>query len=138
MFRTADGTGLRHLYLCGYTPTPDNAKVGKTALGAEQMIAWSHHPDGVQLAHSLLGQGKRLIALEGGTRAEPITELAHAGDGESFILVVGNEVSGIDPGILEICERVVSLPMKGSKESLNVAVAFGVAVYLLGDSSIKR
>jgi len=131
MFRTADGAGLRHLYLCGYTSTPENPKVGKTALGAEQTLTWSHHPNGLEIAQTLRAEGKRLVALEGGGRAEPIFHLAHAWEDRAVVLVVGNEVAGVDPGILELCEQVVSIPMMGVKESLNAAVAFGIAVYAL-------
>jgi 23S rRNA (guanosine2251-2'-O)-methyltransferase len=131
MFRTADGAGLHHLYLCGYTSTPENPKLGKTALGAEQAVTWSHHPNGAELAQSLRLQGKRLIALEGGARAKPLFHLSLLRDNAPVVLVVGNEVSGVDPGILELCDQVVSIPMMGVKESLNAAVAFGIAVYTL-------
>lgn len=138
MFRTADGAGLRHLYLCGYTSTPENPKVGKTALGAEQALAWSHHPNGVELAQTLLAEGKRLVALEGGERAQSLFHLTETWDKTPVVLVVGNEVAGVDPGILALCDQVVSIPMLGTKESLNAAVAFGVAVYALRYSPVWR
>ncbi|GAB4581216.1 MAG: hypothetical protein Fur0022_39630 [Anaerolineales bacterium] len=131
MFRTADGAGLSHLYLCGYTSTPENPKVGKTALGAEQALTWSYHPNGLEIAQTLRAEGKRLIALEGGERAEPIFHLPPTDHTLPIVLVVGNEVAGVDPGILAVCDQVVSIPMMGVKESLNAAVAFGVAVYTL-------
>jgi 23S rRNA (guanosine2251-2'-O)-methyltransferase len=131
MFRTADGAGLRHMYLCGYTSTPENPKVGKTALGAEQALTWSRHPDGVEIARSLQEEGKRLVALEGGDRAEPIFHVSQTWDKSPVVLVVGNEVAGVDPGILELCDQVVSIPMMGMKESLNAAVAFGIAIYTM-------
>lgn len=130
MFRSADGAGLRHLYLCGYTATPEHPKVGKTALGAEQALTWSHHPNGVDLAQTLRAEGKRLVALEGGARAEPIFHLK-AWDATPVVLVIGNEIAGVDPSILDLCDQVVSIPMWGVKESLNAAVAFGIAVYAL-------
>ncbi len=138
MFRTADGAGLRHLYLCGYTSTPENPKVGKTALGAEQALAWSHHPNSVELAQTLLTEGKRLVALEGGEQAQSLFHLTEAWDETPVVLVVGNEVAGVDPGILALCDQVVSIPMLGTKESLNAAVAFGVAVYALRYPSLRR
>lgn len=131
MFRTADGAGLRHLYLCGYTPTPEHPKVGKTALGAQRALTWSRHPDGVELARALHAEGKRLIALEATAQAEPLPAPAQPGERAALVLVVGNELAGVDPGLLELCDRVVSLPMAGVKESLNAAVAFGIAVYFL-------
>ena len=129
MFRTADGAGLRHLHLCGITPTPDNPRLHKTALGAQEVVAWSHHPDGLKLAENLRSHGRRLWALEGGPLSEPLS-LAPLAE-EPIVLVIGNEVCGVDPGILELCERIFCIPMQGRKTSLNAAVAFGIAVYTL-------
>lgn len=129
MFRTADGAGLRHLYCCGYSSTPQNPKVRKTALGAEQALAWSHHPNGVELAQTLQAAGKRLVALEGGERSQSLFHLPQTWGNAPMVLVVGNEVAGVDPGILALCDQVVHIPMWGTKESLNAAVAFGIAVY---------
>jgi len=139
MFRTADGAGVSHLHLCGITPTPDHPKVAKTALGAEYSVPWTQYWDALEAAESLKKGGFELWALEGGPRAESIFEavrdlaqgLPPAQPGKALLLVVGNEVSGVDPGLLELCQRVVSIPMQGAKQSLNVAVAFGIAVYSL-------
>jgi len=131
MLRTADGAGIRHMHLCGITPTPSNPKLGKTALGAERAVPWTHHKDGLAAAISLKKRGMRLWALEGGPRSESLFEAAVDLHGAPIAFVVGSEVSGVDPGILEQCERVLCLPMQGSKTTLNVAVAFGVAVYIL-------
>ena len=139
MFRTADGAGVSHLHLCGITPTPDHPKVAKTALGAEYSVPWTQYWDALEAAASLRQGGCELWALEGGPRAELIFEavqdlaqsLAPAQSRKALLLVVGNEVSGVDPGLLELCQRVVSIPMQGAKQSLNVAVAFGIAVYSL-------
>lgn len=131
MFRTADGAGVSHLYLCGITPTPAHPRLAKTALGAEEAVAWSYHRNGLALACSLKEQGRQLWALEGGPRAESVLPSRAAGDERPLVLVVGNEKSGVDPAILDQCDRVLTLPMAGQKSSLNVAVAFGIAVYLL-------
>jgi tRNA G18 (ribose-2'-O)-methylase SpoU len=132
MFRTADGVGVRHMHLGGFTPTPDHPKLVKTSLGAERSVAWSHHPDPVSAAEDLHAQGKRLWALEGGDAAGSLfsTSLEPAiWRNSEIVLVVGHEVSGIDPRICERCERVLRIPMVGVKGSLNVGVAFGVAAY---------
>lgn len=138
MFRTADGAGLSHLYLGGFTPSPEHPKLAKTALGAERWVPWSRHPDATTIAAELREAGKRLWALEGGPRSSSLFEPAVAAaaaerraSGEVVVLVLGHEVSGVDPRILEQCERVIHLPMMGSKDSLNVSVALGVAAYLL-------
>ena len=130
MFRASDGAGVQHLYLGGVSPTPDNEKVAKTALGSERSVSWSHHMDGVKLCRGLREGGARIWALEGGQHAENIYALDVPAD-RPIVLVVGNERTGVDPGILVECERVICLPMSGQKGSLNVAVALGIAVYTL-------
>ena len=131
MLRTADGAGIRHMHLCGITPTPNNPKLAKTALGAECSVPWTHHRDGLAAAVSLKKRGLRLWALEGGSRSESLFDLRVEPQGPPILLVVGSEISGVDPSILEHCERVLCLPMQGIKNTLNVAVAFGIAVYFL-------
>lgn len=131
MFRTADGLGIRKLHLCGITPLPDNPKVIKTALGAEKVVSWSYSVNGVQAAQELRKSGFRLWALELVPQAETIADACLAVADRPTIMVVGNEICGVDPGILEQCERIVYLPMAGAKRSFNVAVAFGIAVYAL-------
>jgi tRNA G18 (ribose-2'-O)-methylase SpoU len=131
MLRTADGAGIRHMHLCGITPAPSHPKLAKTALGAERAVAWTHHKDGLAAAISLKKRGLRLWALEGGARSVSLFESISELHGSPIVIVAGSEVSGVDPGILNECERVICLPMQGSKTTLNVAVAFGVAVYFL-------
>jgi 23S rRNA (guanosine2251-2'-O)-methyltransferase len=131
MLRTCDGAGVRKVHLCGVSSTPDNPKVAKTSLGAERCLPWSFSNDGVAAAQKMKAQGMRLWALEGGPRAVSLFDAAPDLPGEPILLVAGNELSGVDPGIIDLCERVVSLPMQGIKGSLNVAVAFGIAVYFI-------
>ena len=131
IFRSADGAGFRTLYLCGVTPTPANPKLAKTALGAEQAVGWTSHPNAVELAHELLATGHTLWALEEGVGAESL--LAAPAPPSGLVLVVGSEVTGIDPDLLRLCERTLAIPMRGSKRSLNVATAFGVAAVVLSE-----
>nr|WP_276599692.1 TrmH family RNA methyltransferase [Nannocystis sp. SCPEA4] len=131
MFRTADGVGVAHMHLAGFTPTPDHPTMAKTSLGAEKTVPWTLHRDGAAAAAWLVDAGCRLWALEGGPRATPWFEALRDRSGPPIVLVVGHEVSGIDPRILTRCERVLALPMLGIKGSLNVSVAFGVALYSL-------
>lgn len=137
MFRSADGAGVAHMHLGGFTPTPAHPKFAKTALGAERSVAWSHHPDPAAQAEALVGAGKRLWALEGGPRSRDLFELVGpggeaGGPGEPpIVIVVGHEVSGVDPRVLDRCELIARIPMAGIKGSLNVSVAFGLAAYLL-------
>jgi tRNA G18 (ribose-2'-O)-methylase SpoU len=133
IFRSADGAGVEQLYLCGITATPQNRKLAKTALGAERRVKWCYDRNGVEAAERLRSRGYRLWALEGGMRAEPLFSYARQENSEPpsapIVLVVGNELTGIDPSILSLCERVWSIPMRGIKGSLNVAIAFSIAAY---------
>lgn len=129
IFRTADGAGATHLYLGGITPTPDHKAMRKTALGAEQWLGWSAHRNSVQIAEQLKGQGHVLWALERTRGSENLFEAVATRPTGSLVLVLGNEVAGVDPGILAFCERCVHIPMRGNKESLNVATAMGIAAY---------
>jgi len=135
IFRTAEGAGITHLYLCGITPTPDHPKLAKTALGAEQMVGWSAHPNGLAVIQELKAAGCQVWAIEGGARATSLLEMRPVDEGP-LVLVVGNENAGIDPAILDHSHHVLALPMLGVKQSLNVSVAFGIAAYHLRTCAI--
>ncbi len=136
ILRTADGAGVRHLHLCGTTPTPDHPKVAKTSLGAEQQVAWTYHRNVLDAAEALRAEGVALWALETTSESwglyEAVAALLDGNHPPNVALVVGNERAGVDPALLARCDRVVALPMRGGKASLNVAVAFGAAVYAFG------
>ncbi len=131
IFRSADGAGWGHIALAGFTPTPEHPGVHKTALGAERRVRWSQHPNAVALARTLRERGWTLWALETGAQAAPLPEVAAEARQQPLALVVGHEQAGVDPGVLALCHRVVALPMRGFKRSLNVAMAFAVAAYAL-------
>lgn len=129
ILRTADGFGFGHAYLCGITPTPEQAEVRKTALGAERFVGWSHHKDAVSLVESLKVEGWQVWALEFSEGALPIQKTESRG--QKTVLIVGSEVTGVDPGLLALADQVVYLPMRGQKRSFNVAVAFGAAAFAM-------
>jgi tRNA G18 (ribose-2'-O)-methylase SpoU len=129
ILRTADGAGLTHLHLCGITSPPTHPKVAKTALGAELSVAWSQHRNGLDTAVALQEQGCQLWAIEDSPQAESLFAVPAPASSERIVLVVGNEIAGIDPEILARCDRVLQIPMQGHKKSLNVATAFGIAAY---------
>lgn len=132
MFRTADGAGLERLHLCGLTPTPDHPKVAKTALGAEHAVPWQAWTNALDAAANARQRGLRIWALEVGQNALSLFETAPLlRSPQPILLIVGNEVSGIDPDLLAQAERCIWIPMHGYKRSLNVAIAFGVIAYFL-------
>lgn len=130
MFRTADGAGIKQMHLCGITSTPEHPKFAKTALGADEMIPWRYYLNGVDAAVALKKQGYALWALEETPQSESLFEVQLEPE-RPTVLVLGNEVVGVDPEILALCERHLVIPMQGRKKSLNVTIAMGTAVYWL-------
>ncbi len=132
LFRTADGAGLQKLWLCGITPNPaENAQIAKTALGAEQTVSWEYAPSTLELAEALKAEGVIILALEAAPASTSVFSYVPPIGDKAIALVVGSEPAGVDPAVLALADAVLSLPMAGSKGSLNVAVAFGIAVYFL-------
>lgn len=129
IFRTAACAHLSELILCGITACPPHKEVEKTALGATSLIPWRYVPQTLEAVRELKNKGWTVAALEITENSRPIQLLGP----ECFplALVVGNEVSGVDDAVLHEADLVVEVPQFGEKESLNVAVAFGIAVYLL-------
>jgi tRNA G18 (ribose-2'-O)-methylase SpoU len=130
IFRTADGLGISKLYLCGITPTPENETIRKTSLGAEEHVAWEYARNGLEVAKKLKDEGCILLALEQDPRAVPISHFSFP-DSPSTILILGNEITGVDPELLDLSDYIIQIPMHGYKFSLNVEVAFAIAVYVL-------
>ena len=143
IFRTADGVGIEKIYLCGITPGPVD-KFGdirkdfsKVSLGAENFINWERKYSTVKLLKKLKADGYEVIAVEQDLRSVPYYEIAASpsaprNDAEGKIcLVMGAEVGGLPKPVLELADKIVEIPMRGKKESLNVAVAFGIVVYHL-------
>lgn len=128
MFRSSDAFGVEFVHLAGYTGTPPRKEIAKTALGAEAWVPWDHHADPVEIADKLLADGWRLVALELTPDAVPLSELPPA---PKTCVVVGHELSGVEPELLKRCAAKGKIPMGGLKESLNVSVATGIALYQL-------
>ena len=129
ILRSADGFAFSHAYLCGITPTPDNEAVAKTSLGAENSVSWSYHKDAVKLVNGLIREGWGIWALEEDKRSQSIQAAHHANTRQPVVLILGNEVTGVDPGLLDLCEEIFYIPMRGEKRSFNVAMAFSIAAY---------
>jgi tRNA G18 (ribose-2'-O)-methylase SpoU len=129
MFRTSDGAFIRRLYLCGYTPVPPRSEISKTSLGATDSVSWLHFRDPLEAIAHARNEGMKICALEHTTRSVPVFTLTR----EVFpvCLVVGNELTGVSRGIIETADLAVEIPMYGVKQSLNAAVAYGVALFEL-------
>jgi len=134
IFRTANAVGIKKIYLCGTTPTPLDKKgerrkdFAKVALGAEDTLLWEYFEDTLDCVKKLKEENYYIIALEQGEDAVDYKDVNIAGR-ENPAFVIGNEVDGVLPEVLSLCDVIVEIPMLGTKESLNVTIAFGVAVY---------
>ena len=138
ILRSADGFGFSHAYLCGITPTPENESVTKTSLGAEDSVSWSYHKDAVRLVKGLKVEGWKVYGLEEDARAVEVSHTTDiANESEQRILIVGNEVTGVDPELLDLCNQVFYIPMRGEKKSFNVAIAFGIAAFAFQNQTIE-
>lgn len=131
ILRSADGFDFSHAYLCGITPTPEVDAVRKTALGAEDFVTWSHHKDAVKLIKGLKKEGWKVGALEEDQRALSISQFAKSQNLHPFVLILGSEVTGVDPELLDLADHIYYIPMHGQKRSFNVANAFSIAAYAL-------
>ena len=129
-FRTADALNCCKIYTCGYTPDADNPKVHKTALDAEKFVPSVHYDSALEAVKDLKAQGIPVYAVELTDDAVPYDAVSYP---EQVALVFGNEIDGVDPEILRIADKVVYIPMKGKKKSLNVATAGGVVLFKVGN-----
>ncbi len=134
IFRTCDSLGIDKLFLSGYTATPEsNHKLAKTALGAEHFVEWEYQKSAKRLISKLRARHPNLqvIGLENNLKSLKQKNLSEFKARFPLLLVLGEEVRGIPSPIKDLCDQFVEIPMQGQKESLNVAVAFGIAAYTL-------
>lgn len=130
IFRTSDAADVRKVYLGGYTGHPPRDRITKTALGADAWIPWEGHRHTWRFIEGLKADGVEIVALENNV-ARPSEPIDAFQPRFPMALVLGNEVRGLSRRMLKRADRVVHIPMHGQKESLNVAVAYGIAVYAL-------
>ena len=132
IFRTADGVGISKIFLAGYTPAPIDRfgrwrkDIAKSALGAEKTIKWEEIKEVSKLITELKKEDFRIIAIE---QDKNSTDYKKIKAKNKTVFIVGNEVNGLPKEILKHCDKIAEIPMSGRKESLNVSVAFGVAVF---------
>lgn len=127
IFRTSDAARIEKLYLTGITGTPTNRKLHKTALGAQDAVPWAYEKEALPLARRLKSEGYRLAVLEITDSPTDIRKLE--ADAFPLCLAAGNEVTGVSEPLVELADLALEIPQFGMKHSLNVAVAFGIAVF---------
>jgi len=126
IFRTADAGAVAHIHLCGMSAHPPHQKLEKTALGAFDYVPWSYYERNRDCLDALEAQGIPVVAIEVTDAAVPYPEFEWP---KPVAIVFGNEVNGVNDRVLRRARAVVSIPMKGHKNTINVATAFGIILY---------
>ena len=134
IFRTANAVGIEKIYLCGTTPTPLDHKglrrkdFAKVALGAEDTVAWEYKENTVTTLQELQKSGSYIVAFEQDKKSIDYKDVK-INSSKDIAFVIGPEVTGITQEVLMCCDVIAEIPMLGTKESLNVTIAFGIGVY---------
>ncbi|MFA5098834.1 MAG: TrmH family RNA methyltransferase [Candidatus Paceibacterota bacterium] len=139
IFRTADAAGVEKIYLCGITPAPIDSfgrprqQLTKVSLGAEKYIEWEKVKSTSKLIDKFKKEKYKIFAVEQSKKSVPYYKLHTTNNKQraKLALILGNEVKGLPPSILKHTDKILEIPMFGKKESLNVAVAFGIVVFKL-------
>jgi tRNA G18 (ribose-2'-O)-methylase SpoU len=129
IFRTSDGALVDRLFLTGYTPTPPRREIDKTALGAVETVPWEYFADPLDAVRTARNRGAVIVVLEHTTESRPFDDPVPLQF--PVCLVVGNELTGISPAVVSQADMAWEIPMYGAKQSLNAAVAYGIAVFEL-------
>lgn len=127
LFRTSDGACVERVILAGITPTPEHPNFRKSALGAEDFVPWSHERDATAAVRRLRADGYTIAALE--LTDEPTDVDALGANDFPLCLVVGHELHGVSDDVLALADLALEIPQYGAKQSLNVAVAYGIAAF---------
>lgn len=134
IFRTANAVGIEKIYLCGITPIPLDKKgirrkdFAKVALGAEDTVEWEYVESTMECLRKLKAENVFIIGIEQDEAAVDYKSVSVDGK-EKIAFLIGAEVEGINKETLGACDVIAEIPMLGTKESLNVTIAFGIAIY---------
>lgn len=136
VFRTCDAFRISKLFLCGITPTPPQREIHKTALGAEESVDWAYYKDSVELIQQLKAENYCIISLE---QTENSVSLLHFSlPSQPIAIVFGHEVEGVAQEIIQLSDISLEIPQFGTKHSLNVSVAAGIALYQLINLHLQK
>ncbi|MDE6490392.1 MAG: RNA methyltransferase [Muribaculaceae bacterium] len=128
IFRTSDAFLVERLCLCGITATPPSPEIHKTALGAENSVAWKYYADTLDALSELKAGGYTVCALEQVKGSVSLERFPVQPDGR-YALVLGHEVDGVSQAVVDACDYCIEIPQHGTKHSLNVAVTGGIAIW---------
>ncbi len=127
--------GVEKIWLCGITGHPPDSQITKTALGAEAQVPWEYRREVRELLRELKAQGYRIVFLEQLVESIPYQDFRPSGP---VCLVLGNEISGVDEELISLCDTTLEIKMAGLKNSLNVAVAFGIVAFHFRNHFLAR
>lgn len=128
VFRTCDAFLIEKLHLCGYTGTPPNKEINKTALGATESVDWTHDKDIVSLVKTLKEKGYLVYAAEQAEKSVFLHDFK-VDKTKKYALIFGNEVNGVSQEVIDLCDGCIEISQGGTKHSLNVAVSAGVVLW---------
>lgn len=134
IFRTSDAVAVERLILTGFTGHPPRKEIEKTALGATESVPWEYEKDSLQVVQNLKKDGYQIAVLE---HCDQTTNVFHYSWNQKLALILGNEVFGVTDEVVEMADIALEIPMFGVKQSLNVAVAYGIAIYALRNNFFK-
>ena len=126
LFRTLDGVGGKKMYLCGITGFPPNREIEKTALGAVEVVEWEYFENAFDCIKKLKNEGYKIYCVEIGEGSKNYSDVKYE---VPCAIVLGNEVEGVSDSVIEECDLMISIPMKGRANSLNVATAGAIVGY---------
>lgn len=136
VFRTADAFLLEGVFICGYTAYPPHKEIKKTALGAEETVAWKHFKKIDEAINELKESGYKIYAVEQAIDSWKLGSFSVEED--KVAVIFGNEVTGVEQSTISLCDGVIEIPQLGTKHSLNVATAAGVVLWELIRERIHR
>lgn len=127
-FRSSDSFKVDRIYLCGICAVPPSAEIHKSALGAEDSVPWEHWDDTSELVMHLKSEGYTVVSIEQAENSVMLQDFRPC-EGSKYALVFGNEVAGVDQGVVDASDICVEIPQFGTKHSLNVSVAVGIVLW---------
>ncbi|MBQ9473533.1 MAG: RNA methyltransferase [Bacteroidales bacterium] len=135
IFRTSDAFRIEHISLCGICSTPPHREIHKTALGAEDSVAWSYHDNAAECIASLKASGYIVYAVEQVDDSLKLNKFnpgnTHSGTSRGIAVIFGNEVEGVSDELLSLCDGSIEIPQEGTKHSLNVSCAAAIVLWEL-------
>ncbi|MFZ5519232.1 MAG: RNA methyltransferase [Candidatus Zhuqueibacterota bacterium] len=126
IFRTSDAAGVEKLYVCGITGQPPRAEIHKAALGAESSVPWEYFETPAPVLNRLKSEGFSIVVLEHTDLRQPYHQAQFS---FPLCLVIGHEITGVSDEAVQLADTAIEIPMFGLKQSLNVSVAYGIAIY---------